>query len=231
MGALLVCAIHSRLEAGESSGPAVDPDTEVARRHFATGSEAYERGDYTLALREFEHARLAKPLPAFDYNIARCHDRLEHYPDAIAAYQRFADATTDPKERGEVVARIEVLRARLRSLAPPRLEPPSEHPPAAASHARAYAGPAIVGAVGIASLAAGLGLYGSVIGPYNDLQHGCAPNCAPAQWQGLQDRERVGIGLAIGGGVIVAADVAYFLLTVRAQRRAARENLLGARVP
>ena len=83
----------------------LDPDTEVARRHFRAGSAAYESGDYATALQEFERARLVKPLADLDYNIGRCHDRLEHYPEAIAAYQRFVDATSNIAERTEISER------------------------------------------------------------------------------------------------------------------------------
>src|ERR1700760_2437261 len=100
------------LARAEGSSSALDPDTEIARRHFQTGSIAYENGDYATALQEFERARLVKPLPGLDYNIGRCHDRLEQVPQAIAAYQRFLDATQNDAERAEVGARIAVLRAR-----------------------------------------------------------------------------------------------------------------------
>ena len=68
------------LVAGLAPSPARgedDTDTEIAKRHFAAGSAAYGAGDYRRALREFEEARLARPMAAFDYNIARCLDRLE----------------------------------------------------------------------------------------------------------------------------------------------------------
>src|SRR5205085_2221287 len=53
-----------------------DPDTEVAKRQFKKGSALYMEGKYEEALVAFESAKLAKPLPAFDYNIALCFDRL-----------------------------------------------------------------------------------------------------------------------------------------------------------
>ena len=54
----------------------VDPDTEVARRHFQRGSQLYDAGHYDEAIAAFEAAKQAKPLPAFDYNIGRAYDRL-----------------------------------------------------------------------------------------------------------------------------------------------------------
>jgi tetratricopeptide (TPR) repeat protein len=93
--------------------PLVDPDTEVARKHFEKGSEHYRAGHYDLALEEFEASRRAKKLPAFDYNIGRCLDRLERYADAVAAYRRYVDAAPFDTDAPDVKARIAELEARL----------------------------------------------------------------------------------------------------------------------
>ena len=62
--ALLLTLLPSLARAGHPTAtPDVDPDTEIARRHFKAGSTAYEAGDYVTALQEFERARLVKPLP------------------------------------------------------------------------------------------------------------------------------------------------------------------------
>lgn len=207
----------------------LDPDTEVARRHFEAGSAAYERHDYPTALQEFERARLAKPLPDLDYNIGRCHDRLEQYPEAIAAYQRFVDATSNAQERSEVAARIAALRARQRQLTPATPSTPAVVPALAIEAApsprpdgvRAYRGPIALGAVGLAALAVGFGLYGSVGGDYAALQRGCAPSCAPSRWSGLQERERAGVGLAIAGGAVVVADLVWIAVVALHHRASA----------
>lgn len=54
-----------------------DPDTEVASRHFARATAAYDARDYETALKEFEAAKRAKASSALDYNIGRCYDRTE----------------------------------------------------------------------------------------------------------------------------------------------------------
>src|SRR5689334_6730252 len=77
---------------GSARADEEDPDTEVAKRHFREGSAAYERRDYAAALREFEAARAVKPVPQLDYNIGRCHDRLERYPEAVAEYKSYVAA-------------------------------------------------------------------------------------------------------------------------------------------
>src|SRR5436309_2186453 len=90
-----------------------DPDTEIARRHFGKGSELYKKGDYAGALKEFQSARVIKPAPGFDFNIARCLDRLERWNDAIVAYERFVATATNPAEKNEAKERVRILRARV----------------------------------------------------------------------------------------------------------------------
>jgi tetratricopeptide (TPR) repeat protein len=103
-----------------------DPDTEVARRHFQIGRAAYDAGDYQQALESFERANRIKPAAAFDFNIGRCFDRLERYPEAIASYQRFVSSIPTPPDADEVRARIAVLKERIASApSPTRRETPS----------------------------------------------------------------------------------------------------------
>ena len=151
-----------------------DPDTEVARRHFRKGSEFYAANDYPAALKEFEAARRAFASPAIDYNIARCHDRLENYPLAIEYYERYLATAKDAPDAAEVARRIEALKQRLESPKPP---PPAPAPvvapapvaapapvvvaqPAPSSKRRTWA---IVGGVAVVGLIVGLavGLSGS----------------------------------------------------------------------
>jgi tetratricopeptide (TPR) repeat protein len=219
---LCLIALPLRARADESADN--DVDTEVARRHFQAGSAAYDHGDYASALTELEHARMVRPLPALDYNIGRCHDRLEHYAEAIAAYQRFVDETANEPDRAEARARIETLRERQRQLAVrllPSVAPaPASPRPRDLAPAHGYVGPIAVGSVGLAALVAGFALYGTVGGDYSALAHSCAPDCPPSRWSGLQTRERAGVGLAIGGGVVVAASVIYALVVARRHHRA-----------
>jgi hypothetical protein len=65
------------------------PDDEIARRHFDAGPQAYDQHDYVVALKELEAARTVRALPALDYDIARCLDRMERPAEAIDAYERY----------------------------------------------------------------------------------------------------------------------------------------------
>jgi tetratricopeptide (TPR) repeat protein len=155
--ALLLVVLASTAHAGGKRD--LDPDTEVARKHFAAGSEHYRAGEYELALKEFETSRRAKALPALDYNIGRCLDRLERYSDAVAAYRRYVDAMPDAADAPEVKARIRELQDRLAAEHPPVVEAALAKPPEPAPKKRrprwvwgvvgAVAGVVVITAVGV----------------------------------------------------------------------------------
>ena len=112
----------------------VDPDTEVARRRFDAGIALYDRGNYEQAISASKEARVAKPLPAFDYNIARCYDRLGRWPEALAAYERYL--AEDPAAPDAPAVRTRVDELHKRAPKPPTTVSP---PPTAAVSAPAPA--------------------------------------------------------------------------------------------
>ncbi|MSP60218.1 MAG: tetratricopeptide repeat protein [Myxococcales bacterium] len=135
----------------DPTSPTADPDTELAKRHFQKGLGLYGVGMYEEAVSEFSVARAIKPLPAFDFNIARCLERLEHWEESAEAYRR--DLLLDPRaaDAADIRARIAVLKERARQVRialehprpmgkpRPRPErplpvPPSTPPPAKAEH-------------------------------------------------------------------------------------------------
>jgi tetratricopeptide (TPR) repeat protein len=121
-----------------------DPDTEAARRHFQAGAEAYEAGDYQRALREFQTGKLIKATPGFDFNIARCYERLEQYPEALTAYEAYLRANPDEDDKGTVALsreRVAVLKVRIEAL---KVPPPAAVAPAPIPHASMVATTAAV---------------------------------------------------------------------------------------
>jgi tetratricopeptide (TPR) repeat protein len=125
---LRLCALVALLGVCGTARGDDNPDMEIARRHFRRGSELYQAGEYEQAIVEFKAARRAKPAPAFDFNIARCYDRLEQLDAAIEWYEHFAESK--PADLAEIRTRIDELRHR-RDLAPPP-EFPQSPPPATA---------------------------------------------------------------------------------------------------
>jgi tetratricopeptide (TPR) repeat protein len=144
-----------------------DPDAEIAQRHFVRGSQYYAAMDYPHALEEFEAARNVKPLPAFDFNIARCYDRMERFSEARAAYQRYLSSSPPPDDAGEVQRRIEVLDARIAAATSPSAASAAVSPAPAAvapqpapaqtsSRSGAKIAGVVIAALGVAALATGI---------------------------------------------------------------------------
>lgn len=96
-----------------------------ARRYAAEAVALLQRHDYRGAIRAFELAYGAAPSPELWYNIARSHEMLREYEQAIDYYRRYLRDKVDPPDRAEVEAHIRDLeeraerarRARLRQAA------------------------------------------------------------------------------------------------------------------
>ena len=194
-----------------------NPDTEVAQRLFAEGAAAYDGKDYAHALEKFEAARRIRPLPAFDYNIARCHDRLGQAAPAIEAYERYLAAAPDAADSAEVRTRVAVLRGRVETTAqpaqPPRTDAPRPH----------YTMPIVVGVIGVALVGAGAGLVGSVGPDYDALDRRWrveGPTASVTQQaDSLRGREIAGWVLLGTGGAALVADVALWIVARKHARR------------
>lgn len=101
---------------GETDAPErpEDPAMADARVRLARGQALYDAGDYEGALAEFTrlYERLeghpARPLAT--YNLARCHERLFAYDEAIALYERYLD------EAGPEGQYLEAVRGKLEAL-------------------------------------------------------------------------------------------------------------------
>jgi hypothetical protein len=196
-----------------------DPDTEIARRHFEAGRAKYQESDYLGALGEFEAARKVRQLAAFDYNIARCLDRLERPAEAVVAYERYLAAAPNEPDAADVRARVGVLKQRIGEARP------SPHPAVALTVAppperrsRRLIAPSVVAGAAVAAAVVGAGLLGSVSADYDSLVAGpssCRP-CSDAQVSPLMARADAGYVFLATAGALAVVDV---VLWVRARRR------------
>ena len=98
---------------GPSSPATAQDDVEAAKAHFHRGTRLYEVGEYRQALEEYKAAHLAKPDPAFLYNIAQCHRQLGDLEQAVTMYKRFLSASPNAVNRGEVEKRVAELEGEL----------------------------------------------------------------------------------------------------------------------
>jgi tetratricopeptide (TPR) repeat protein len=86
---------------------------EEAAKHDQQAKAYYKEGKYLEALGEFRKAYDLAPSAALTYNIARCHERLSQYQEALAMYERYAKEETDPRDRAEALDKIETLKRKL----------------------------------------------------------------------------------------------------------------------
>ncbi len=196
---------------------AADPDSEVARKHFDRGSELYSELKYEQAIVEFQAANEAKPHPDFDYNIARCFDRLGDWPHALDYYRRYL--AVSPKS-DDVRARVAELQTRLERLVPsPSPETAVVTPPPRPWRLRLAA--ITVGAAGIAALAGAGGFYGSVEADLPSRRDYCRSlprQCVPSEWADLQARTNASYALWAVGGALVAADIVLWAIDFKHRR-------------
>jgi tetratricopeptide (TPR) repeat protein len=220
--ALLAAAPRTAAAADEPAPQMIDPDTEVARRHFELGSRLYEQGQYAAGIVEFKAANEAKPHADYDYNIARCYDRLGDWPNALDYYQRYL-ASPDATQTEDVQQRVATLKERTRRPFVPPAPPP---PP------RRLRVPAIVvGAAAVVALAAGGGLYGSARAELPSRRAYCASlprDCVPSEWADLSARANGAYALFTIGAALAAADVVLWVIDTRRARAAHRASIVPA---
>lgn len=109
----LPSAVFAQTETATVAGTKTSTSTEVARLHAEAGRNFYRAGNYVEALSEFKKAYRLQPGSALTYNIARCHERLSQWEEAINAYERYVREATDPRDKAEALDKIELLKQKL----------------------------------------------------------------------------------------------------------------------
>jgi hypothetical protein len=92
------------------------PTEDAARDHFKRGEAAYEKGNYGLAVSEWQAAYGSDPRPRIQYNIYQALERLGQLTEAAEALQRYL-STADPDDPyySDATARAAALQQRLQT--------------------------------------------------------------------------------------------------------------------
>ena len=86
---------------------AADGDKVAAKAHFEAATRLYDIHEYVKALEEYKAAYLAKPDPAFLFNVGQCYRRLGKFDQALEFYREYLKkAPPDDPNRPNVEARI-----------------------------------------------------------------------------------------------------------------------------
>ena len=216
--------------AAVATARATPEDDERAKAHFLAGQSYYEQASYTDALREFNEAYRISKRPALLYNIARCHEALEQYADAVKMLEAYLDQDPQTSDRAAVETRIGNLKEReaaqekaqkaaTETAKPPpttataTTSPPAP-PPAPAQRKRVATW--IVGGIGLGALAAALGTGVASQLAYNDLSSKCTGDRCDASLQGkLNTGRRLAVATdvlwPIGAAAVATAVVLFFV--------------------
>jgi tetratricopeptide (TPR) repeat protein len=187
------------------------PEREAARRHSERGLALYGEARYREALGEYAIASQILSLPALDYNLGRCHERLEEWGRAADAYERYLSRAPDDADAPALRAHVAELRARQQAVDRLRAAETS------AAVRRAAIG---VGASAVALGAVWAGLFGAVGTGVAEKRDSCGTRCSPVEVSGLRTLQTTSLVFAALGGAALAVDIA--LWTVYARRRAPR---------
>lgn len=99
---------------GLPSASATPPPIEVAEESFdkliKRATKRYAAKDYAGALELFEKAYAIKASPNIMYNMARSHEAMGHFPEAIEDYKKFISAPdVEHAARQDAIARLKTL--------------------------------------------------------------------------------------------------------------------------
>jgi tetratricopeptide (TPR) repeat protein len=109
----LVASNPLGLRAQETAQATSDARDREARNLFEAGRLAYDDGRFEEALGYFQKAFDLSQRPELLYNVGSAAERLRQDDKALAAYERYLREVPTADNRGNVEARVNILRAAL----------------------------------------------------------------------------------------------------------------------
>jgi tetratricopeptide (TPR) repeat protein len=230
--AAVVCAVAA-------SARAMTEEEERAKAHFLAGQSYYDQASYADALREFSEAYRISKRPALLYNIARCHEALDQYTDAVQMLERFLQEDPKTADRPAIETRIANLKGRQPvKRVHPEVEPSHVNPPPLTQTLTQTPTPTqtqtqttahrkrlwtfVVGGVGAGLLAAALGTGVASQLDYNSLGNSCGSNrCNPSQQADIDRGKSLAIATDVlwpVGAAAVGVGVVLFFVEGRRER-------------
>ena len=142
------------------------PAGQERAREFARQSiREYEIGAFDRALADAAEAYELSGAPELLFNLGQCHRALAHWKEALFSYRNYLRRRPEAKNRVQVLALIEEMRARQRET--PSLAGAAAAPflPATAPSRAAATTPPAAAPVSGAAMAAPVGTSGAVVAP------------------------------------------------------------------
>ncbi len=83
-----------------------------AKALLTSADKKFKANDYAAALADYEASNTAKASPEAQRGIAMCHDNLQHFAEAVTAYEKFiADAAAKKEQVEEAKNRVLAIKA------------------------------------------------------------------------------------------------------------------------
>jgi len=242
----------------ECTAEPTESDIAAAKGAFQAGQVSFNEADYDRTITYWEDA-YRRDCTAHEQllNLARAYELKGDKAQAVEALQTFLARKPESSERDQIERRINVLNeqiakeAQLAAPAPEATKSPDEKPAAHAEKAQPtqeaapaksepsshyWIGPVIVGGVGVAAVVSGVVLHSIGSSDEQEAEEACPTrrDCSPSvEDQGNSGifKQKVGVGLMIGGGTAIAGGVAWYFLTKPASSAAAPKDGAAALDP
>lgn len=239
----------------ECTAEPTEGDIAAAKGAFQAGQVSFNEADYDRTITYWEDA-YRRDCTAHEQllNLARAYELKGDKAQAVEALQTFLARKPESSERDQIERRIHVLNEQIAKesqiAAPPpdatksaetkpaepaqKAQPTQEAAPAKPeSSSNHWIGPVIVGGVGVAAVVSGVVLHS--IGSSDEQEaedacptrRDCSPNVEEQGNSGIT-KQKVGVGLMIGGGAAIAGGVAWYFLTKAAPSAAAPKDTAAA---
>jgi tetratricopeptide (TPR) repeat protein len=147
----------------DEAPPDEDPNYTRAVEAYRRGTELYNEAKFEDALAAFQEAATLYASPDFQFNIAKCYERLGKYEEAIRSYETYLRTAEDSGDTAVIEASIAYLQRRIeeRDAAaekPPEVEPePDTGPKKPPGRALVLTGGVLLGVGAAVALGGGLG--------------------------------------------------------------------------
>jgi tetratricopeptide (TPR) repeat protein len=201
----------------EDEAPPEDPNYERAVEAYRRGTELYNEAKFEEALEAFQEAATLYASPDFQFNIAKCYERLNKYEDAIRSYELYLRTAEDSGDRAVIEASIADLKRRIEERdaaeaeANKNPEPVDTGPKKPPGRALVITGGALLGIGAAVALGGGLGFgipVSSANGKLGDVAGGNPDGLTFAEADELANKAQMNqtlelVMIGVGGALVV----------------------------
>lgn len=219
-------------EVAPADDPPLKDPAARAREAYERGTELYNAAKFEEALEAFEEAATLFASPDFQYNIARCYERLGKLEEAIHHYETYLRTADEPPDRAAIEASIAMMKQQLEDDAQRPDDPEPERQDPNAGRPLVIAGGVLIGVGVAAGLGGGLGFgipvardnqtLGRVVGEGNP--DGLTFDEADAIADRARTNQTLEIVLAASGGAIAVVGVALLAVGMKKNKAARSAN-------